>query len=181
MNNDNFQSEEISDDEIIDQIIKILNVGGDLNIKYKVNYGANPLHIASKNGRLDIVKKLINKGADVNANNNVNETPLHDASKNGHLEVVRELIYEGANVNDKNDNNKTPLYLASKNGHLEVVKILVKNGAFLNELDMFNSNPNIYKNEDKIIEYLSTAKQMPETRIKKIYSFDYRNPIVWDY
>jgi len=53
----------------------------------------------------DIIKKLIEKGADVNEKDNDGETALMIESKNGHVEIVQELIKAKAKVNDK-DNKK---------------------------------------------------------------------------
>nr|WP_297278145.1 ankyrin repeat domain-containing protein [uncultured Brachyspira sp.] len=44
---------------------------------------------ASRNGHLEVVKLLIDKGADVNAKDDYNRTALMLASSNGHLEVVK--------------------------------------------------------------------------------------------
>ncbi|KAJ3371795.1 hypothetical protein HDU84_001232, partial [Entophlyctis sp. JEL0112] len=91
-----------------------------------------PLHFASSNGHLEVVKWLVDHGARVNDENTNKWTPLHFASSNGHLEVVKWLVDHGANVNSENVNKWTPLHIASSNGHLEVVKWLVDHGANVN-------------------------------------------------
>jgi ankyrin repeat protein len=50
------------------------------------------LRIASYNGYLDLVKLLINNGADVNAKNNFGFTSLMLASVNDHMDIVNLLI-----------------------------------------------------------------------------------------
>ena len=53
------------------------------------------LHRACRDGFLDIVKILINSGADVNrGHGNFNMTPLHLACVNGRMDVVSYLIRE---------------------------------------------------------------------------------------
>jgi hypothetical protein len=57
--------------------------------------------------RLDVVKLLIDKGADVNAKEPNGNTPLHLADLNA--ELVELLIAKGADVNIKNKLGETPL------------------------------------------------------------------------
>ena len=67
-----------------------------------------------------IIQKLIDEGADPNANNN---HALRWAAKNGHLEVVKVLINSGA---DPKANNSLALSLAAENGHFKVIKLLIE-------------------------------------------------------
>jgi ankyrin repeat protein len=55
--------------------------------------GRTPLHFACKEGYLEVVKLLIELGADKEAKDKWNETPLHLACIEGHLDVVKLLIY----------------------------------------------------------------------------------------
>jgi len=102
------------------------------------------LIMASANGRLQLVQKLLSHGADVNAARNDGITPLYIAAERGHLDVVQFLIANGADVNAaRNDgttplwiaarnDGTTPLYIAAENGHLEIVRVLLTNGADVN-------------------------------------------------
>ena len=59
------------------------------------------LHYACWHGELEIAKKLIEKGADVNASNFDNRTPLHIAAQFGHMDLVKILVEHGANLKVK--------------------------------------------------------------------------------
>jgi ankyrin repeat protein len=48
---------------------------------------------------IDIFCLLLDRGAEIEANDTNNSTALHCAVRNGHLEVVRQLLEEGANIN----------------------------------------------------------------------------------
>jgi len=61
---------------------------------------------ASYNGHIEIVRELINRGADINAKANDGYTALIEASANGRIEVVRELINRGADINAKNNDKR---------------------------------------------------------------------------
>lgn len=62
------------------------------------NAGNTPLHEAALNGHLEIVKLLVERGANVNMQSfdMFLDTPLIDASANGHIEVVKYLLDHGA-------------------------------------------------------------------------------------
>ncbi|KAG9484950.1 hypothetical protein GDO78_008192 [Eleutherodactylus coqui] len=91
--------------------------------------GLNALHLASKEGHVEIVSELIQRGVDVDAATKKGNTALHIASLAGQTEVVRVLVTNGANVNAQSQNGFTPLYMAAQENHLEVVKFLLDNGA----------------------------------------------------
>ncbi|KAK1991098.1 putative histone-lysine N-methyltransferase, H3 lysine-9 specific, partial [Colletotrichum falcatum] len=61
------------------------------------------------NGYLEVVKLLVDKGADVTVSNENGWTPLNAASSNGYLEVVKLLVDKGADITVPNDNGWTPL------------------------------------------------------------------------
>ena len=91
---------------------------------------------AAKEGNLAEVKKLLDRGVNVNALVDVLDdaykettTALIQATKNGHLAVVQELLNRGADVNAKDREDNTALEIASEHGYLEIVKELFKAGA----------------------------------------------------
>jgi ankyrin repeat protein len=62
-------------------------------------------------GRLDVVRALIDNGANVQKKGQFGYTALHAAAQGGHLEVVQALVNYGASVNCKNDDGDIPLIL----------------------------------------------------------------------
>ena len=62
-------------------------------------------------GRLNVVKLLIESGADIQRRGQFGYTALHAAAQCGHLEVVQALVKYGASVNCKNDDGDIPLIL----------------------------------------------------------------------
>ena len=111
------------------RINSILNKGKvDINAKNKD--GETALMLASSEGHLEMVKLLVENGADYT-------NALRLASREGHLEIVKLLIENGANINAKDNDGETALMGASYNGHLEVVKYLIENGADVNIKDNY--------------------------------------------
>lgn len=88
-----------------------------------------PLHYACMTGSLEMVKLLISKGADVDAENYVKETPLLQAVYNGNSEIVEILLKNGADVEVRTENDRTALMIAATNGNLKNVELLIKEGA----------------------------------------------------
>ena len=87
---------------------------------------------ASKNGYIEIVKRLLENGADVNHQDGYGLTALMYASKNGHIEVVRLLLENGAKVDIQSTRGRTALMYASWGGHIghiEIVRALLAAGA----------------------------------------------------
>ncbi|CAF1172406.1 unnamed protein product [Didymodactylos carnosus] len=72
--------------------------------------GSSLLFVACRNGHLELVKWLIENGANVNFQQTVltKSTPLHVASYRKHVKVVEFLLLKGANVNTRNAYGHTP-------------------------------------------------------------------------
>lgn len=79
-----------------------------------------------------LARLLIDKGADINAQDKDGSTALILASDKGHEAVVRLLIDKGAGVNAQNKDGSTALILASEKGHAAVVRLLINRGADVN-------------------------------------------------
>lgn len=93
--------------------------------------GFTPLHLAAFFNQPPIVKKLLEKGADVNA---VAENPsrvqaLHSAAACGSVEIVKILLEHGADVNSSQHGGWTALQAAAKHGNLEMLDLLIQYGA----------------------------------------------------
>ena len=76
--------------------------------------GWTALHEACNHGYLDIVRTLIDHGADVNVRGLDGDTPLHDAAVNGHEEITIVLIQSGGNPESENDKKETPIEVAEE-------------------------------------------------------------------
>ena len=119
--------------------------------------GMTPLMAAD---RLEVVKFLIENGADIHVKSNQRLTCLHYAVISGECEILKFLLDNGANVNENGINEMngtTALQLAVQQGHLNMVKLLIENGAKLN--GHTECRIAIIKGYHKIGDYLIRKKQ----------------------
>ena len=90
--------------------------------------GDAPLLYAAAVGSLEAMKLLLDKGADVNAQNAFGTTALMIAA--GDIAKVRLLVERGANVNLASKQGRTPLFIAAmSDGSADIVRMLVAKGA----------------------------------------------------
>uniref|UniRef100_A0A6P7GYX0 Uncharacterized protein LOC114342383 isoform X1 n=1 Tax=Diabrotica virgifera virgifera TaxID=50390 RepID=A0A6P7GYX0_DIAVI len=74
-----------------------------------VDSGSTVLHQAAELPTTDIAKLILDKGADINAQNSRGKTALHIAVENSQRDMVKFLILNGANINKKDNHGKAPL------------------------------------------------------------------------
>ena len=94
-----------------------------------------PLHVAALNGREDIVRFLLSKGAFINAEDSEENTALHAAARRGHMGTVDALLSPASSSvpphpTATNKHGMTPGSVALLKGHAEIADVLVKKGAW---------------------------------------------------
>ena len=118
----------------------------------KVNDG---IFAAAMGGHTEIVKLLIDEGADVNAEGDDGRTPLHLTSKR---EQALLLISKGADVNAKDKDGYTPLMAAvsptlNEGSHQkEYIELLIDKGAKVNSKSSKGGTALDWATTDKLFE-----------------------------
>lgn len=93
---------------------------------------APPLYYASLIGSPELVRNIVSRKVNVNAQGGLYETALFAASNKGYDEVVEILLDNGADANVQGEDGETALYAASIHGHKKVVHTLLEKGADVN-------------------------------------------------
>lgn len=110
-----------------DAVRALLDLGADVHLASRSG-GFTPLHSAiADDGDAavkDIVRMLLERGADPNARSGSGATPLHTAAFTGNVPVVRMLLTAGADPEIRDDAGKTPLDVARERRQTEVAALL---------------------------------------------------------
>ncbi len=77
----------------------------------------------------DVIRLLLQKGADINHVSANGITPLLEAISQGNRVLVKLLITNGSNVNQPGGSGQLPLQLAIQKNDSSIIRLLKKNGA----------------------------------------------------
>ena len=117
------------------EVVKVLlEAGANPNLPVHDYDSYTHLMAAVMNGDAseEVVKILIDAGADVNARNDYGATALHLYEWNANLEKMKLLIQAGADVNARDIYGRTPLY---NTRIAEQIQLLIDSGADVNATD----------------------------------------------
>ena len=97
--------------------VLVYSAGADVNIQLNSsgwrNQNYSPLHVAIKGGHCDVIKPLLDAGADVEIPEATGKTGLFLACEEGHVDIVKTLLDHGADPNSTTNNlGQTPLFSA---------------------------------------------------------------------
>ncbi|XP_045150135.1 ankyrin repeat and SOCS box protein 3 isoform X1 [Echinops telfairi] len=141
----------------IDVLKVLLRHGANVNGPHSM-CGWNTLHQASFQENAEIIKLLLQKGANKECQDDFGITPLFVAAQYGKLASLATLISSGANVNCQALDKATPLFIASQEGHTQCVELLLSSGA----------DPDLYCNEDNWQLPIHAAAQMGHANILEL-------------
>jgi ankyrin repeat protein len=100
--------------------------------KQALNIGNTPVYEAAAHNHPELVKLLLDYGANINTCTNAGETPLHGAITAHHLSMVKLLLDNDADINASLASGQTPLRLAVIKGYADIVELLLTRGALVN-------------------------------------------------
>merc|ERR1711991_749836 len=108
-----------------------------------------------------VAKLLIDNGADINAQDNEDQTAIFVNVRDNNIELVKLLIDNGADVNIKDDNEETLLMYTE---NTEIAQLLLDKGLNINEKNTRGETPlffsSIYGNTDMVIFLLKKGARI---------------------
>jgi cytohesin len=109
--------------------------------QFSSEWGATPLHLAARDGSVDLVERLLEAGAHVSVADDRGATALHYAA--GRPAAVSLLIDHGADPRAADLAGRTPLHWAANlgGGHVESIEALVRGGAEPDAADRAGRTP----------------------------------------
>ncbi|XP_067652901.1 ankyrin repeat domain-containing protein 50-like [Haliotis asinina] len=122
--------------------VKQILAAGNVDINTRGEWeSSTPLMEATRNGHRDVVKFLVDRGANVSLVNEEGDNILHLACAGGDLETVKLILsLKAVDINSRGDLSKTPVMVAAHGGHSDVVEFLVDRGANVSLVDSDGDN-----------------------------------------
>lgn len=102
------------------EIFKLFVVERGLNLKHP-----RLVSIAAQHDSFDVLKYMIECGAEIDEPNSKGETPLFTACTRPNLDIIEFLIESGSDYNRPNINGESPLHICCKFNHLLAAKVLL--------------------------------------------------------
>lgn len=121
-----------------EKLFTLLANGADVNAPSEPHGGAviHGLFCGFSAGKIEnheklqnLVEKMLNAGANIDATTRQGVTALHSAILLGQIRIVEMLVSRGANVNAQDSARNSPLMAAAACGQIAIVKSLLSHGA----------------------------------------------------
>ncbi len=145
---------------VVRSLLKALKCGMDVDARGTGNQ--SPLQFASFRGHLDVVRCLLDHGADAKFQDDNLWTPLGHAAHQGYPDTARVLLEDEADANSRDKQGLTPLHKAFsfsfgnfKGEYSEVVQLLLEHGA----------NPNARDNKRRTPLHLASSSRLDAAHV----------------
>ncbi|XP_051886584.1 protein phosphatase 1 regulatory subunit 12A isoform X5 [Pristis pectinata] len=123
--------------------------------KTKVKFDDGAVFLAAcSSGDTDEVKKLLDRGSDINYANVDGLTALHQACIDDNLDMVKFLVEHSANINQPDNEGWIPLHAAASCGYADIAMYLISRGANVAAVNSEGETPLDIAEEEAMEELL---------------------------
>lgn len=119
-------------EEDVAALRELIAYGANVNV-LDTGYDSTALDEAVSRGNEEMVRILLQAGADVNLKNKRGQTAILYLSEDSTAEILRELLDAGAKVSDRDDDGATPLIKTAAVDNAALVRAVLEAGADVNE------------------------------------------------
>ncbi|XP_041377260.1 E3 ubiquitin-protein ligase MIB2-like [Gigantopelta aegis] len=154
---------------VLEMKLKIMEKGSlhKVNERHK---GISCLHVAAYEGKLPIVKLLLENKSDINATDDDGDTPLMIATFRKHTEIAEYLVRAGAQLDNANNKGRTAVHNAAYTGQTTLIYALIGRGSDVNVMDESGDTPlhnAIAKDHTAAAERILTSPKVDLTKTNK--------------
>lgn len=124
-------------------MVELVHFGHDINTKMSI-FSQAPIHKvieSSKSDKYNVLKKMLDMGADPNIRDSNGWTALHYSCQFGDYDSVQILVKSKADIDCYSNNHRTPLHLAANMNFPVIVKYLLENNSDANYKDHYGCTP----------------------------------------
>lgn len=112
----------------LEAVKTLIAAGADVRAAARNPFKVQAIHAAAASRDLNIVRAVLEAGADPNAAQQEGFRPIHEAGANGNLALAQLLVSHGADPTLANDAGKSCIDMAREKGHVELVQWLAAFG-----------------------------------------------------
>ena len=100
-----------------------------INLEFEDNW--RPIHFVCRYGTFEMLKLLVDKGVNLECENNDKWRPIHFVCRHGTFEMLKLLLDKGVNLECETNSKWRPIHFVCHYGTFEMLKLLVDKGVNL--------------------------------------------------
>ncbi|XP_052439920.1 histone-lysine N-methyltransferase EHMT2 isoform X3 [Carassius gibelio] len=117
------------------EVLMLLLSTGQVDLNAQDSGGWTPIIWAAEHRHIDVIRALLNRGADVTLRDKEMNVCLHWASFAGSAEIAELVLNAGCPLSSVNLHGDTPLHIAAREGFIDCVTLFLSRGA---DIDIMN-------------------------------------------